>query len=58
MAGAALLDELRSMLADSGFTRVEITLREGSRALISQWTEDENAGEFVVSGLITAYKPE
>jgi arsenite methyltransferase len=57
VAGAAHVDELRALLATAGFSRVELVLRESSRALINQWTEDENAGEFVVSALITAYKP-
>lgn len=57
VAGASQVDELRAMLAAAGFTRVDIAPRESSRALISQWTEDEGAGEFVVSALITAYKP-
>lgn len=57
VGGATLRDELRAMLAAAGFTRVEITLRESSRALINQWTEAETAGEFVVSALITAVKP-
>ena len=57
VAGAAHVDELRAMLAAAGFTRIDIVPRESSRALINQWTEDEGAGEFVVSALITAYKP-
>lgn len=57
VGGAAGIDELRVMLADAGFTRVAIALREESRALINQWTDDENAGKFVVSAFITAQKP-
>lgn len=56
VGGAALVDDLRAMLAAAGFARVEIKPRESSRALINQWTEDESAGEFVVSALITAVK--
>jgi arsenite methyltransferase len=57
VGGAALVTDLRAMLTAAGFTRVEIALREQSRRLISQWTNDESVGEFVVSALITAYKP-
>jgi SAM-dependent methyltransferase len=57
VGGACLVDDLRAMLAAAGFQRIEITLREGTRAMIDQWTEDQAAGEFVVSALITAYKP-
>ncbi len=56
VAGATLVGDLRAMLAEAGFTRVEIVLRESSRALINEWTDDGDAGEFVVSALITAFK--
>jgi ABC-type uncharacterized transport system YnjBCD ATPase subunit len=56
VGGAALLDDLQSMLVEAGFTRVDVALREDSRALIGQWTDEPTAGEFVVSALITAYK--
>lgn len=57
IGGAALVDDVRRMLADAGFERVEIGPREGTRRLIDEWTDTEHAGEFVVSALITAYKP-
>lgn len=57
VGGAALAGDLRAMLAAAGFGRIEIIPRDGTRALISEWTNDASAGEFVVSALITAYKP-
>lgn len=57
VGGAALVEDVRAMLAGAGFARVDITLREKSRALIREWTDDPTAGDFVVSALITAYKP-
>jgi SAM-dependent methyltransferase len=57
VGGATPVDELRAMLAAAGFGRVAVELRESSRALIAQWTDDPSAGDFVVSALITAYKP-
>ena len=57
IGGAALVEDLRAMLAGAGFSRVDITMRESSRALIRQWTDDAGAGDFVVSALVTAYKP-
>jgi SAM-dependent methyltransferase len=57
IGGATLVDELRGLLAQAGFGRVDIALRESSREYIRHWTEDENAGDFVVSALVTAYKP-
>jgi arsenite methyltransferase len=56
VGGAALVDDLKAMLRDAGFVRVEIVSRDETRPLISEWTEDQNAGEFVVSAFITAYK--
>lgn len=56
VGGAALVDEMRAMLTQAGFERIEIKFREGSRDLIRQWTEDPEAGDFVVSALITAHK--
>jgi arsenite methyltransferase len=58
IGGAAHVDTLRAWLEAAGFQRVEIQEREGSRPLISQWTNDENAGYFVVSALLTASKPD
>jgi hypothetical protein len=57
VGGATLVTELRDLLAAAGFVRIEITPKESSRAYIAQWTDDATAGEFVVSALITAYKP-
>lgn len=56
VGGAALVDDLRAMLAQSGFSKIEITLKEASRELIRQWTDEPKAGDFVVSALITATK--
>jgi hypothetical protein len=57
VGGATLITDLRAQLTAAGFARIEVTLRENSRALINEWTDRGDAGEFVVSALITAYKP-
>jgi SAM-dependent methyltransferase len=57
IGGATPVDELQALLRAAGFGRIELTLRESSRDYIRHWTEDESAGDFVVSALITAYKP-
>jgi arsenite methyltransferase len=57
IGGAALVDDLKEMLKNAGFARVEIVPRDETRTLIGQWTENDNASEFVVSAFITAYKP-
>jgi len=57
VGGATLVDELRALLAEAGFTRIAITPKESSREYIGYWTDDATAGEYVVSALITAVKP-
>jgi SAM-dependent methyltransferase len=57
VGGATLVNKLRAMLAAAGFVRVEIVPKDSSREYIGHWTEEPTAGEFVVSALITAYKP-
>jgi arsenite methyltransferase len=57
VGGASLIDDVRTQLSEAGFTQIEIASKEGSRKVVNQWTEDENAGDFVVSALITAVKP-
>lgn len=57
VGGAALVEELRAMLAAAGFARVEIELREDSRRFIAQWGDDPRIADHVVSALITAWKP-
>ena len=56
VGGATLVDELRQMLAEEGFGRIDINPKESSREYIRHWTDDPRAGDFVVSALITAYK--
>ena len=56
VGGATPVDELRRLLTEAGFTRVDIAPKEASREYIRHWTEDPRAGDFVVSALITAYK--
>jgi len=57
IGGATLVSEMRALLIEAGFTRVDIVPKDSSRAYIGQWTDDATAGEFVVSALITAVKP-
>jgi SAM-dependent methyltransferase len=56
VGGAALVDELKTMLNEMGFSSIEIMLREETRALINEWTADGHAGDYVLSALITATK--
>jgi arsenite methyltransferase len=56
IGGAALIDDLKMMLSNAGFVRTEIVPRDETRSFISDWTEDTNASDSVLSALITAYK--
>lgn len=56
IGGATQVDELRRMLTVAGFKRIEIVARAESRDLVREWTEDAQAGDFVVSALITAHR--
>ncbi|HYP17295.1 MAG TPA: arsenite methyltransferase [Opitutus sp.] len=57
VGGATEIETLRTLLLQAGFDRIDIVAKESSRAYIREWTDDPSAGEFVVSALITAYKP-
>jgi arsenite methyltransferase len=57
VGGATPVDELRALLTAAGFGRIDIVPKESSREYIGHWTDEPTAGEFVVSALITAYKP-
>lgn len=57
IGGATLIDDLRRTLGEAGFTQVDIVAKESSRAYIQEWTDDATAGDYVVSAMITAYKP-
>lgn len=57
VGGAALVSDLRAMLAAAGFERIDIAVRESSREYIRHWTSESSAADFVASALITAHKP-
>ena len=59
VGGAATIDDTREMLEKSGFEKINITPKDESRKLISEWApgESKNAGDYVVSAYIEAVKP-
>ena len=57
IGGATLVDELRAMLSAAGFTRVDIELKGASRKFIAQWGSDARVADYLVSAIITAWKP-
>lgn len=57
VGGAATIDHTVDMLKQCGFQDINITEKNESRALISEWTPGSNAGDYVVSAYIDAVKP-
>lgn len=57
IGGATLVDELRAMLNAAGFQRVDIELKGASRKFIAQWGSDPRVADYIVSAIITAWKP-
>jgi len=45
---------LEKYLVEAGFKDIHLTLKEESRAIISQWLPGSGAEEFVISAEITA----
>lgn len=56
-AGAALVADLESMLADAGFSDIRIVVSEKSREVIREWLPDRGIENFVASATIEATKP-
>ena len=57
IGGASLVDELRAMLTGAGFNRVDIVEKGASRKFIAQWGRDPRVADYIVSAIITAWKP-
>lgn len=57
IGGASLVDELRAMLNAEGFQRVDVDLKGASRKFIAQWGSDARVADYLVSAIITAWKP-
>jgi SAM-dependent methyltransferase len=57
MAGAEMIDELRTMLTDAGFTEIRITPQKESRVLLREWLPDSHLEDYVVSATIEAVRP-
>ncbi len=57
IGGATLVTELRAMLNAAGFQRVDIVEKGASRKFIAQWGTDPRVADYIVSAIITAWKP-
>ena len=58
VAGAAHVDELEHMLAETGFTAICVSPKEKSREFIKNWAPGRDIENYVVSAAITAVKPQ
>ncbi|QPV63318.1 arsenite methyltransferase [Halosimplex litoreum] len=57
VAGASPVADLERMLADAGFERIRIEADEDSEQFISEWDDERDVSEYVVSATIEAEKP-
>ncbi len=57
ISGAALAEEVESMLAEAGFLDISIRPQDHSRELVREWAPGGNLEDYVVSALIEARKP-
>jgi len=58
ISGAALIGELKKMLAAAGFVQVSVAPDEKSRNFIRDWIPGTSVAGYIVSATITAQKPE
>ena len=57
VAGASLVDDLKAMLKQAGFTNIRIVRKGESREIISGWFPGRKAEDYVASASIEAVKP-
>jgi len=57
MAGASMIDELETMMADAGFEQISIVPKDESREFIRDWAPGRGVEAYVVSAYIEAVKP-
>ncbi len=56
-AGALLLDDLRGMIADAGFDRIDVDINEASKEFILRWAPGRGLENYIRAAKITAWKP-
>ncbi len=57
MAGASLISELETILADCGFSEIKISPQDESREFIKDWAPGRGVEDYVLSASIEAVKP-
>lgn len=57
VTGASLMDDLKAMLKEAGFTNIRIVRKGDSREIIGGWFPGRKAEDYVASASIEAVKP-
>ena len=57
MAGASLISELETILAETGFTDIKISPKDDSKEFIKDWAPGRGVEDYVLSASIEAVKP-
>ncbi|WP_224332815.1 arsenite methyltransferase [Haloprofundus halobius] len=57
VAGASPISELERMLSAVGFERIRIQSKEESEQFISEWDDEHDVSDYIVSATIEAVKP-
>lgn len=57
ISGASSVDELKTMLAQSGFKDIAVEPNEESRTFIKDWVPESKVEDYIVSAVIKAVKP-
>lgn len=57
VAGASIVEDLRGMLSDAGFTNIHITRKGQSKDILENWFPGRGVADFVASANIEAKKP-
>jgi SAM-dependent methyltransferase len=57
VSGAALINDLETMLDEVGFTQINITPKDDSKVFLREWSPGGRLEDFVVSANIEAVKP-
>jgi SAM-dependent methyltransferase len=57
ISGASTVDDLKTFLAEAGFTQVRITVKPGSREFIRDWMPGSGSEDYIASAAIEAVKP-
>ena len=58
VAGAASVDALAAMLAETGFADIRIAPKDASREFIRHWAPERGVEDFIASATIEAVKPD